>query len=75
MIRPASEIEYPPSPAAIAKASMIARMESLKSTSDNLMAVIAARVGAERAQDQSEVEKLTAEQERLITNMKRLAVG
>lgn len=75
MIRPFSEIEYPPSQASIAKAAMIARMESLKSSSDALMCVIAARVSAEEKADFSEAEKLTEEQERLIANMKELALG
>ena len=75
MIRPQSEIEYPPSPATLAKASMIARMESLKNSSDALMCVIAERVGAEQKQALQEAETLTVEQDRLIANMKALAVG
>lgn len=75
MIRPVSEIEFPPSQALLAKASMIARMEALKSSGDALMSVIAQRVGAERAENFAEVEMLTAEQERLIANMKALAVA
>jgi hypothetical protein len=75
MIRPFSEIEYPPSQAALAKASMIARMESLKSSGDALMSVIACRIGAEKNKDQLEVERLTSEQERLIANMKAMAVA
>lgn len=75
MIRPASEIEFPPSQATRAKASMLARMEALKSSSDSLLSVIAERIGAERAENHDEVSRLTAEQERIIENMKRLAVG
>lgn len=75
MIRPASQIEYPPSEATRAKASMLARMESLKASSDTLMGVIAQRIGAEKAENFSEVTRLTEEQERIIENMKRLAVG
>ena len=75
MIRPQSEIEYPPSPAALAKASMIARLESLKNSSDALMCVIAERVGAEREQSLQEAETLTVEQDRLIANMKALVIG
>jgi len=75
MIRPFSEIEYPPSQASLAKAAMIARLESLKSSSDSLMGVIAARLNAEEQQDLAETEKLTAEQERLVENMKALALG
>lgn len=75
MIRPYSEIEYPPSQAALAKAAMLARLESLKSSSDALMSVIAARVSAEEKQDLAEAEKLTLEQERLVENMKALATG
>ena len=72
MIRPASEIEFPPSPAACMKARMLARMESLSSSSDALMAVITERLGAEAAEDSAEVEALTAEQQRLLGNMRRL---
>lgn len=75
MIRPASQIEYPPSEAARARASMMARMEALKSSGDELMAIIKRRIGAERAEAFDEVEKLTAEQERLIANMKRMAAA
>ena len=75
MIRPFSEIEYPPSQALLAKASMIARMETLKASGDALMSVIAARIGAERLENHAEVEQLTAEQERLIANMKALAAA
>lgn len=75
MIYPVSEIEYPPSPAVLAKAAMIARLESLKSSGDALMTVIAARIGAERIKDLEEVEKLTAEQERIIANMKAMVTG
>lgn len=75
MIRPASEIEYPPSDALVAKASMLARMESLKSSSDALLSIISQRIGAEAAEDTKVVEELTAEQERLIANMKQLAAA
>ncbi len=75
MIRPFSEIEYPPSEAAVAKASMLARMESLKSANETLMNIISERIGAEQVEDTAKVEMLTAEQERLIANMKALAVA
>ena len=75
MIRPYSEIEYPPSEAAVAKASMIARMESLKTANETLMNIISERIGAEQAEDVAKVETLTAEQERLIANMKSLAAA
>lgn len=75
MIRPVSEIEYPPSDALVAKASMLARMESLKSSGDALMTIISQRIGAEQAEDIKVVKQLTAEQERLIANMKQLAVA
>ncbi|MGB7285535.1 MAG: hypothetical protein WBC71_01250 [Salaquimonas sp.] len=75
MIRPVSEIEYPPSDALLAKASMIARMESLKTSGDALMNVISQRIGAEKAEEFKIVEELTAEQERLIANMKQLVVA
>ena len=54
------------------KARMLARMESLSSSSDALMAVITERLGAEAAEDSAEVEALTAEQQRLLGNMRRL---
>ena len=75
MLRPASQIEYPPSEALRAKASMLARMEALKVSGDALMAIIAERVVAERAENQTEVDRLTGEQDRLIANMKRLAAA
>lgn len=75
MIRPVSEIEYPPSNALVAKASMMARMEALKTSGDALMNIIAQRIGAENSENFAEVEQLTAQQENLIANMKALAVG
>ena len=72
MIRPASEIEYPPSEVQRIRASMLARMEALNSASNSLMAIIAERIGAEAEEDAPKVEELTAEQERLIDNMRRL---
>ena len=72
MIRPASEIEYPPSEAQSTKAKMIARMEALSSSNSALMAVISKRLGAEARELHSEVEALTIEQEQLIANMRRL---
>ncbi len=74
MIRPVSEIQYPPSDALVAKASMIARMEALKSSGNALMNVISQRIGAEQKEDFKVVEALTAEQERLIANMKAMVV-
>ncbi|MEM9279647.1 MAG: hypothetical protein AAGA76_13840 [Pseudomonadota bacterium] len=75
MIRPASEIQYPPSEALCTKARMIARMESLASSTDDLMAVIAKRIGAEERRYLAEIEMLTAEQQRLVENMKRIVRG
>ena len=75
MIRPASEIEYPASEAQRHKASMLQRMEALQSASNSLMAIISARIGAEVAEDEFKVGELTAEQEKLIDNMRRLARG
>ena len=72
MIRPASEIEYPPSEALCTKARMIARMEALSSSSNELMSVIAQRLGAEAVEADAEIEALTLEQERLIENMRKL---
>lgn len=74
MIRPLSEIEYPPSEAARAKASMLARMEALQASSNALIGVIAERIGAERLNDAGEIEKLTTEQQRIIANMKVMAL-
>lgn len=72
MIRPASEIEFPPSEFLRMKASMLARMEQLSSSSNSLMNVIAERVGAEFASDTGKVDELTAEQDRLVANMRKL---
>lgn len=72
MIRPASEIEFPPSEFLRTKAKMIARMESLNNSTQSLMGVIAARVGAQNSEDFKQVEAMNIEQERLIANMRRL---
>ena len=72
MIRPASEIEFPPTQAALARASMLKRMEALKNSSDALMCVISERIGAEQAENQPEVSRLSKEQERIISNMRAL---
>ena len=73
MIRPFSEIEYPPSEAACTKARMIARMEALSEGSSGIAAVIAKRLADT---DVSEFAKFTGEQgdeqSRLIENMKKL---
>ena len=73
MIRPHSEIEYPASEAQCLKARMIRRMEALASSNEGLMAVISQRIDTNDAEYQSEVDALTEEQARLISNMKRLA--
>ncbi len=73
MIRPHSEIEYPPSEALCMKARMIRRMEALASSTDGLMSVIAQRIDVSDKNYQSEMDSLTEEQSRLIENMKRLA--
>ena len=72
MIRPVSEIEYPPSEALCTKARMIARMEALSSSSNDLMSVIAQRIGAEAMEAHTEINALSHEQERLIENMRKL---
>jgi hypothetical protein len=72
MIRPASEIEFPPSEALRNRASMLARMEQLNKSSNTLMSVIAARIGAEALEDSMKIRELTCEQERLIDNMRAL---
>jgi hypothetical protein len=51
---------------------MIARMERLSGSVDGLMGVIAQRVTAEEAEYLEEIQALTAEQERLIDNMRRI---
>lgn len=73
MIRPASEIEYPASIALRNRASMLARMEMLSNASKSLMSVIAERIGAEVEEDDFRICELTAEQERLIANMREMA--
>jgi len=73
MIRPHSEIEYPPSEAQCLKARMIRRMEALATSRDGLMSVIAQRIDADNQDFQTEMDTLTEEQTRLIANMKRLA--
>jgi hypothetical protein len=73
MIRPEGKIEYPPSEFIHMKASMLARMESLNSSTDNLMGIIARRLGAEQKEDFCRVEELTAQQDQLIKNMRKLA--
>ena len=72
MIRPASEIEYPPSQALCTKARMIARMSALSETTDNLMSVIAQRLGNEEPEYAAEIEAMSKEQDRLIDNMRRI---
>lgn len=75
MIRPVSEIEFPPSSAILARASMLKRMEALKSSSDALMCIISERIGAENCENTVEVERLSNEQDRLIANMRALLAG
>lgn len=72
MIRPASEIEYPPSEALCTKARMIARMERLTGSVDGLMSVIAQRVTAEEEGYIEEIQALTDEQQKLLENMRRI---
>ncbi len=72
MIRPATEIEYPASEAQRARAAMLSRLEMLNASSQALMSVIADRIGAEHSEDAFSVNELTAEQERLIENMRSL---
>lgn len=75
MIRPASEIEYPPSEALCTKARMIARMSALSESTDNLMAVIAQRLETEEPEYAAEIEAMSQEQDRLIANMRRIIKG
>jgi hypothetical protein len=75
MIRPASEIEYPPSEALCTKARMIARMSALSESTDNLMSVIAQRLEAEEPEYAAQIEAMSQEQDRLIANMRRIIKG
>ena len=72
MIRPASEIEFPPSEALCTKARMIARMESLMCGSENMVSTIAERFGSINAEQAAELDAFSAEQKRLLENMKRI---
>ena len=72
MIRPGSEIEYPPSDALCTKARMIVRLEALGKTTEGLMAVIAERLTGEDVYHLEELTVHAREQERLIANMKRI---
>ena len=75
MIRPASEIEYPPSEALCTKARMIVRLEALGQSTEGLMAIIAERISADNVEPIEQVEELQSharEQQRLIANMKRI---
>ncbi|MEM7291105.1 MAG: hypothetical protein AAF412_12170, partial [Pseudomonadota bacterium] len=75
MIRPASEIEYPPSEAMCTKARMIARMETLSESSDSIVSMLATRFGSIDEAQIAEIESFTYEQKRLLDNMKRLLRG
>lgn len=72
MIRPASEIEYPPSQALCTKARMIARMSALSQHTDNLMSVIAERLSHEEPEYASEIEAMSKQQGKLLDNMRRI---
>ena len=72
MIRPASEIEYPPSEALCTKARMIVRMESLAKSAGGITRVLAERVTSKDLKYLAEIEALSLEQERLIANMRRI---
>jgi len=75
MIRPGSEIQYPPSEASCTKARMIARMEHLASSTDDIMTVIASRINVEDKRYLAEMEMMSIEQQRLVDNMKRIVRG
>jgi hypothetical protein len=72
MIRPASEIEYPPSEAMCTKARMIARLERLSAGSEGIVATIAERFDAIDQKQAQEIEAFTQEQKRLLDNMKEM---
>jgi len=75
MIRPESEIEYPPSEALCLKARMLARMEALADSSDGLAAVIAERMNAASSDHKEEMQSLELEQKRLLCSMRDLVKG
>ncbi len=72
MIRPASEIEYPPSKAMCTKARMIVRMETLGDSAKGLTSILAERVSSADEAYHAEIEALAHEQDRLISNMRRI---
>ena len=75
MIRPGSEIEYPPSQALCLKARMVARMDALSRSSDNVLSIIADRLGKAEDEYLAEITALSAEQQKLVDNMKRIVAG
>lgn len=75
MIRPASEIEYPPSEALCMKARMIARMETLVGNTENLVSVLSRRFDTIDPAFQMEVDGFSEEQKQLLENMKRIIRG
>lgn len=75
MIRPASEIEFPPSQAMCTKARMIARMENLSAKSQGIVNTLAQRFEALDPVQAAEIETFSDEQQRLLDNMKRLIRG
>ena len=72
MIRPASEIEYPPSEAMCTKARMIARMERIGSGTAGIVNTISRRFEVIDPLQVSEIEAFSEEQKRLLENMKRI---
>lgn len=72
MIRPGSEIEYPPSEALCTKARMIVRMEALGKSSKGLNSIISERLSETERGYLAEIDALSREQDRLIANMKRI---
>ena len=54
---------------------MIARMEHLAGSTDDLMAVIASRIGDEDKRYLAEIELMSTEQKRLVENMRRIVRG
>lgn len=72
MIRPASEIEYPPSEALCTKARMIARLSDLSASTENLISVIAERLDESDTRYLAEIERHDREQKQLLDNMRRI---
>ena len=72
MIRPSSEIQYPPNEALCIKAKMIARMERLSEGSESIVEILAQRLGSMDRSELVEIQRFNQEQRQLLENMKRI---